>query len=157
MVSELKDQNGLLKKEKDDLNFRIQEQSQQMTGTCPIINLNYILLYHYFQPVMVNKTCVLSQWSMRSFCVLCHPIRENGSGVSRGDSATGDGPERGALSLPKPADRTPSPGGEIRRPEGGDGSFLGEKYMHSDPLSPYERFTSFRCPNKPRIILPSNT
>lgn len=33
MVSELKDQNGLLKKEKDDLNRRIQEQGQQMTGT----------------------------------------------------------------------------------------------------------------------------
>ncbi|XP_062244386.1 unconventional myosin-Va isoform X2 [Platichthys flesus] len=31
MVSELKDQNGLLKKEKDDLNRSIQEQSQQMT------------------------------------------------------------------------------------------------------------------------------
>ncbi|XP_061670517.1 unconventional myosin-Va isoform X6 [Syngnathoides biaculeatus] len=31
MVSELKDQNGLLKKEKDDLNRLIQEQSQQMT------------------------------------------------------------------------------------------------------------------------------
>ncbi|XP_015253035.1 PREDICTED: unconventional myosin-Va-like isoform X4 [Cyprinodon variegatus] len=31
MVSELKDQNGLLKKEKDDLNRRIQEQGQQMT------------------------------------------------------------------------------------------------------------------------------
>lgn len=33
MVSELKDQNGLLKTEKDDLNRLIQEQSQQMTGT----------------------------------------------------------------------------------------------------------------------------
>ncbi len=33
MVSELKDQNGTLKKEKDDLNRMIQEQSQQMTGT----------------------------------------------------------------------------------------------------------------------------
>lgn len=32
MVSELKDQNGLLKTEKDDLNRLIQEQSQQMTG-----------------------------------------------------------------------------------------------------------------------------
>lgn len=32
MVSELKDQNGLLKKDKEDLNRRIQEQSQQMTG-----------------------------------------------------------------------------------------------------------------------------
>lgn len=32
MVSELKDQNGLLKKDKDDLNRLIQEQSQQMTG-----------------------------------------------------------------------------------------------------------------------------
>ncbi|XP_077421036.1 unconventional myosin-Va isoform X1 [Vanacampus margaritifer] len=31
MVSELKDQNGLLKKEKDDLNRLIQEQNQQMT------------------------------------------------------------------------------------------------------------------------------
>uniref|UniRef100_A0A669BT84 Unconventional myosin-Va n=1 Tax=Oreochromis niloticus TaxID=8128 RepID=A0A669BT84_ORENI len=31
MVAELKDQNGLLKKEKDDLNRLIQEQSQQMT------------------------------------------------------------------------------------------------------------------------------
>nr|XP_020447980.1 unconventional myosin-Va isoform X1 [Monopterus albus] len=31
MVSELKDQNGLLKKDKDDLNRMIQEQSQQMT------------------------------------------------------------------------------------------------------------------------------
>ncbi|KAF6716511.1 Unconventional myosin-Va [Oryzias melastigma] len=31
MVSELKDQNGTLKKEKDDLNRMIQEQSQQMT------------------------------------------------------------------------------------------------------------------------------
>ncbi|XP_034435588.1 unconventional myosin-Va isoform X2 [Hippoglossus hippoglossus] len=31
MVSELKDQNGLLKKDKDDLNRSIQEQSQQMT------------------------------------------------------------------------------------------------------------------------------
>uniref|UniRef100_A0A7N6FEN1 Unconventional myosin-Va n=1 Tax=Anabas testudineus TaxID=64144 RepID=A0A7N6FEN1_ANATE len=31
MVSELKDQNGLLKKDKDDLNRLIQEQSQQMT------------------------------------------------------------------------------------------------------------------------------
>ncbi|KAG7483468.1 unconventional myosin-Va isoform X3 [Solea senegalensis] len=31
MVSELKEQNGLLKKEKDDLNRSIQEQSQQMT------------------------------------------------------------------------------------------------------------------------------
>ncbi|XP_061524368.1 LOW QUALITY PROTEIN: unconventional myosin-Va [Phycodurus eques] len=31
LVSELKDQNGLLKKEKDDLNRSIQEQSQQMT------------------------------------------------------------------------------------------------------------------------------
>ncbi|XP_034536062.1 unconventional myosin-Va isoform X2 [Notolabrus celidotus] len=31
MVSELKDQNGSLKKEKDDLNRSIQEQSQQMT------------------------------------------------------------------------------------------------------------------------------
>uniref|UniRef100_A0A3P9LLX2 Unconventional myosin-Va n=1 Tax=Oryzias latipes TaxID=8090 RepID=A0A3P9LLX2_ORYLA len=31
MVSELKDQNGTLKKEKDDLNRLIQEQSQQMT------------------------------------------------------------------------------------------------------------------------------
>uniref|UniRef100_A0A3Q4GY60 Myosin VAa n=1 Tax=Neolamprologus brichardi TaxID=32507 RepID=A0A3Q4GY60_NEOBR len=31
MVAELKDQNGLLKKEKDDLNRSIQEQSQQMT------------------------------------------------------------------------------------------------------------------------------
>lgn len=31
MVSELKDQNGSLKKEKDDLNKAIQEQSQQMT------------------------------------------------------------------------------------------------------------------------------
>ncbi|XP_053721073.1 unconventional myosin-Va isoform X1 [Synchiropus splendidus] len=31
MVSELKDQNGCLKKEKDDLNRSIQEQSQQMT------------------------------------------------------------------------------------------------------------------------------
>ncbi len=35
MVPELKDQNGLLKKEKDDLNKLIQEQSQQMTEkTC---------------------------------------------------------------------------------------------------------------------------
>lgn len=32
MVSELKAQNGLLKKDKDDLNRLIQEQSQQMTG-----------------------------------------------------------------------------------------------------------------------------
>lgn len=32
MVSELKEQNGLLKTEKDDLNRLIQEQSQQMTG-----------------------------------------------------------------------------------------------------------------------------
>lgn len=32
MVSELKDQNGSLKQEKEDLNRRIQEQSQQMTG-----------------------------------------------------------------------------------------------------------------------------
>ncbi|XP_070411301.1 unconventional myosin-Va isoform X3 [Nothobranchius furzeri] len=33
VLSELKDENGSLKKEKDDLNRRIQEQSQQMTGT----------------------------------------------------------------------------------------------------------------------------
>lgn len=32
MVTELKEQNGLLKTEKDDLNRLIQEQSQQMTG-----------------------------------------------------------------------------------------------------------------------------
>lgn len=32
LVSELKDQNVSLKKEKDDLNRMIQEQSQQMTG-----------------------------------------------------------------------------------------------------------------------------
>lgn len=32
MVSELKEQNGLLKTEKDDLNRLIQEQNRQMTG-----------------------------------------------------------------------------------------------------------------------------
>lgn len=33
MISELKEQNDLLKNEKDDLNRLIQEQSQQWTGT----------------------------------------------------------------------------------------------------------------------------
>lgn len=42
MVAELKDQNGLLKKEKDDLNRLIQEQSQQMTGTHYHIRVSYI-------------------------------------------------------------------------------------------------------------------
>lgn len=32
MVSELKEQNGFLKKDKEDLNRLIQEQNQQMTG-----------------------------------------------------------------------------------------------------------------------------
>lgn len=36
MVAELKDQNNLLKNEKDDLNRLIQEQSQQMTGMCQL-------------------------------------------------------------------------------------------------------------------------
>lgn len=59
MVSELKDQNGSLKKEKDDLNRLIQEQSQQMTGICPNLHLNVLLQHRYFQPVAVNKTFVL--------------------------------------------------------------------------------------------------
>ena len=57
-------------------------------------------------------------------------IRENGSCNRSGDSAAGDGFERGALSLPESPDRTPSPRGEIRRPEGGDG-VLGERHMHT--------------------------
>lgn len=55
------------------------------------------------------------------------PDRENDSRHSRRDSSAADGSERGALPLPEPAVRTPAPGGEVRRPEGGDGSLLGEK------------------------------
>uniref|UniRef100_A0AAZ3SCF8 Myosin VAa n=1 Tax=Oncorhynchus tshawytscha TaxID=74940 RepID=A0AAZ3SCF8_ONCTS len=40
MVAELKQQNGLLKTEKDDLNRMIKEQSQQMTGTNHSSDLN---------------------------------------------------------------------------------------------------------------------
>ena len=43
MVSELKDQNGLLKKDKDDLNRLIQEQSQQMTGV--MVDLSFPVLH----------------------------------------------------------------------------------------------------------------
>lgn len=63
------------------------------------------------------------------FCIVC-PDRENGPCHSRGDSAAGDRFERGALSLPESPDRTPSPRGEIRRPEGGDG-FIGEEHIHT--------------------------
>lgn len=59
----------------------------------------------------------------KTFLLLFHPIRENGSFNSRRDSTAGDGPERGTLPLPEPPVGTPSPGGEIRRPEGG--TFLG--------------------------------
>lgn len=59
-----------------------------------------------------------------------YPIRENGSCDRTGDSAAGDRSERGAFSLPESPDRTPSPRGEIRRPEGGDG-VLGERHVHA--------------------------
>lgn len=46
MVSELKDQNGLLKKDKDDLNRLIQEQSQQMTGVM-LLDLSLPVLHKF--------------------------------------------------------------------------------------------------------------
>lgn len=42
MVSELKEQNGTLKKDKDDLNRLIQEQSQQMTGAQTFPHKSYL-------------------------------------------------------------------------------------------------------------------
>ncbi len=74
-----------------------------------------------------------------------HPVRENGACYRSGDSAAGDGSERGAISLPESPDRTPSPRGEIRRPEGGDG-FLGEGLMHT--YSSHERFNIFMSKTK---------
>lgn len=44
MVSELKDQNGLLKKDKEELNRLIQEQSQQMTGVLLTLPVRHQLL-----------------------------------------------------------------------------------------------------------------
>lgn len=67
------------------------------------------------------------------------PVRENGSCDRTGDSAAGDGSERGALSLPESPDRTPSPRGEVRRPEGGDG-FIGEEHTNTHLINEYERF-----------------
>lgn len=48
-------------------------------------------------------------------------IRENDPCNSTGDSTAGDRSERGAFSISESLDRTPSPGREIRRPEGRDG------------------------------------
>lgn len=83
------------------------------------------------------NTSIRSYWTFKCllnyiFCFffVFYSSRENGPFDSRGDSAAGDGSERGAFSLPESPDRTPSPRGEIRRPEGGDGSILGEEHIH---------------------------
>lgn len=80
------------------------------------------------------------------------PFRENGSCNSGGDSAAGDRSERGAFSLPESPDRTPSPGGEVRRPQG-DGSFFGEEHVNTDEhreqsVTFVQLHLNFLCPEK---------
>lgn len=111
MVSELKDQNGSLKKEKDDLNRLIQEQSQQMTG----------------MKASLPKISHLVMRKPKQRGAFLYLFRENGPCDTRGDSAAEDRSERGAISLPESPDGAPSSGGEVRRLEGGDG-FLGEEH-----------------------------
>lgn len=77
--------------------------------------------------------------SCNHFLCVFRPIRENGPCYRTGDSAAGDGSERGAISLPESPDRTPSPRGEIRRPERGDG-FFGEDIRACLSLVPLSFF-----------------
>lgn len=86
---------------------------------------------------------ISSLQSLKRLVLYVLPLRENDSCDSRGDSTAGDRPERGAFSLPESPERTPSPRGEIRRPQGGDGSFFGEQHICSCTASNEPHFYTF--------------
>ncbi len=59
MTSELKEQNHLLKNEKNDLNRLIQEQSQQWTGKAKLCkNLVVLLGIEFFFLFFFNVSCL---------------------------------------------------------------------------------------------------